>query len=463
MPCMETEKLSLRQLLAILSAGLFSFCGVLIETATNITFPTLMNEFNISTSTVQWMTTGNLLMLGILIPISSFLKRRFQLKKIFLVAGILFSIGLIVDIFAFNFTLLLCGRLIQGAGVGIALPMMYNIILEESPKRLLGLMMGCGSFVTAAAPAIGPTFGGVITQYLNWCFIFVCVLPIIIVAMIIGCFCMKNTKIDNQEQMDMLGFVAISIAFIFIICGFSNLDKIIQNPIQVGLYFIVGFGAIIYFGYRQLITKVPLIDFDIFKNKSFVFYTLAIMFLQMTTLGFGLLLPSFVQIVLKMSATDAGIVLLPGAIIGAVISPFGGIMLDKFMAKIPIMLGVFCSFVATLFFVILFRQLTYQMCMFLYFIYSLGIGLVVGNTITVALSQLSKKLQADGNATIQTLMQLSGGIGTSICAAILSFLQQGNNLVAGTKIGSLYVFIFLVITVLLVIGCQCIAFKGGKN
>ena len=152
-----------------------------------------------------------------------------------------------------------------------------------------------------------------------------------------------------------------------------------------------------------------------------------------------------------------------GLAIGAVISPFGGIMLDKFMAKIPIMLGVFCSFVATLFFVILFRQLTYQMCMFLYFIYSLGIGLVVGNTMTVALSQLSKKLQADGNAMIQTLMQLSGGIGTSICAAILSFLQQGNNLVAGTKIGSLYVFIFLVITVLLVIGCQCIAFKGGKN
>lgn len=77
-----------------------------------------------------------------------------------MIAGFLFSIGLIVDVFAQQFTLLLIGRFIQGAGVGIALPMMYNIILEESPERLLGLMMGCGSFVTAAAPAIGPTFGG---------------------------------------------------------------------------------------------------------------------------------------------------------------------------------------------------------------------------------------------------------------------------------------------------------------
>ena len=75
------EKLTIKQLFAILAAGLFSFCGVLIETATNITFPTLMNEFHISTSLVQWMTTGNLLMMGIMIPISSYLKRRFQTKK----------------------------------------------------------------------------------------------------------------------------------------------------------------------------------------------------------------------------------------------------------------------------------------------------------------------------------------------------------------------------------------------
>ena len=123
------EKLTIKQLFAILAAGLFSFCGVLIETATNITFPT---------SLVQWMTTGNLLMMGIMIPISSYLKRKFQTKKLFLIAGFLFSIGLIVDVFAQQFTLLLIGRFIQGAGVGIALPMMYNIILEESPERLLG-------------------------------------------------------------------------------------------------------------------------------------------------------------------------------------------------------------------------------------------------------------------------------------------------------------------------------------
>ena len=414
------EKLTIKQLFAILAAGLFSFCGVLIETATNITFPTLMNEFHISTSLVQWMTTGNLLMMGIMIPISSYLKRRFQTKKLFLIAGFLFSIGLIVDVFAQQFTLLLIGRFIQGAGVGIALPMMYNIILEESPERLLGLMMGCGSFVTAAAPAIGPTFGGIMTQYFTWRYIFICVLPVIVLA----------------------SFIAVALAFVSLIMGFSNLNQIVDDLVFVLGCFIIGIISLYYFTKRQLHIKNSLIRIEIFNHKGFTFHTLAIMFLQMTTLGYGLLLPTFVQIVLKQPATDAGVVLLPGAIVGAVFAPIGGLILDRLGAKKPIVLGLCCSFIATFCFLFFFKNLTYQSCILFYFIYSLGIGLIVGNTMTSAMSHLPKNLQADGNATLQTLMQLSGGIGTSITAAILAFVQQGINLYDGTNRGALFVLIF---------------------
>ena len=163
---------------------------------------------------------------------------------------------------------------------------------------------------------------------------------------------------------------------------------------------------------------------------------------QMTTLGYGLLLPTFVQIVLKQPATDAGVVLLPGAIVGAVFAPIGGLILDRLGAKKPIVLGLCCSFIATFCFLFFFKNLTYQSCILFYFIYSLGIGLIVGNTMTSAMSHLPKNLQADGNATLQTLMQLSGGIGTSITATILAFVQQGTNLYDGTNRGALFVLIF---------------------
>lgn len=460
---MEKEKITLKQIIAILSAGLFSFSGVVIETATNITFPTLMSEFHVSTSTVQWMTTGNLLMMGIFIPISSYLKKRFQTKHLFLVAGLLFTMGLLIDIFASSFLILLVGRLIQGIGVGIALPMMYNIILDESPKHLIGVMMGCGAFVTAAAPAIGPTFGGIMTQYLNWRFIFIGILPLIFLAIVLGAICIRENKVDKNVKLDVFGFIAIGLSFVLWMMGFSSLDKILETPILVVLYFVGGILSLIYFVYREIRIDAPLIQFSIFKEKGFIFHLLAVILLQMSTLGLGLLLPIYIQIVLEKSAGQAGVALLPGAVIGAVFAPVGGLILDRFGAKKPIVLGTGCSLLAVSLYILWFHALTYTMCTTFYFIYSLGIGLVVGNTMTCALSHLSKELQADGNATLQTLVQLSGGIGTSISAAMIAFSQKGQPLYEGTKYGCLYVFLLLGCVVVLVLINQMIAFKGGKK
>lgn len=456
------EHLSFKQLLAIICAGLFSFCGVLIETATNITFPTLMKEFHISTSLVQWMTSGNLLMMGILIPISPYLKKKFKTKKLFLIAGILFASGLMIDIFAGDFTILLIGRLIQGAGVGIALPMMYNIILQESPQRMLGTLMGVGAFITAAAPAVGPVFGGMMTQYFTWRYIFIFVLPFIILSCIVGYWCITNTEINQNERLDFIGYVYIALAFVCIVMASSLLDQILKATFKVLVLFLIGVTCLILFYKRQKQTEHPLIQIRILQNKSFVFHTLAIMFLQMTTLALGLLLPSFVQIVLHDSASQAGIVLLPGAIIGAIMSPVGGILLDKFGPKKPIGGGVACCFVSIVLYICLFKYLNFTLCLAIYFVYSLGIGLIVGNTMTCALGNLDEDVQPDGNATLQTLMQLSGGIGTSICATILSFLQSGVAIDVGTQRGALFVFVYLLLNIIIVLISQMIAFKGGK-
>ena len=126
---------------------MLSFCGVIVETALNITFPTLMREFNIKTATVQWMTTIYLLVVASVVPLSAYFKRSFKTKSLFLTANSLFLIGVAVDVFAPSFTLLLLGRVIQGAGVGIALPLMFNIILEQVPMSKIGAMMGVGRCV----------------------------------------------------------------------------------------------------------------------------------------------------------------------------------------------------------------------------------------------------------------------------------------------------------------------------
>lgn len=89
-------------------------------------------------------------------------------QKIFITANLLFIVGVSIDICAPDFPLLLLGRAIQGVGTGIALPLMFNIIMEQVPSQKIGMMMGFGNLITGIAPAVGPTFGGIIVSSLGW-------------------------------------------------------------------------------------------------------------------------------------------------------------------------------------------------------------------------------------------------------------------------------------------------------
>lgn len=119
-----------------------------------------MAEFGIGTSTVQWMTTAYLLVLAAIVPTSSYLNRRFPTKRIFVVAMCFYIAGIVCGFTAVSFPMLLCGRVLEGIGTGIALPLMFNIITEQAPLAHMGVMMGIGTLVTAMAPAVGPSVGG---------------------------------------------------------------------------------------------------------------------------------------------------------------------------------------------------------------------------------------------------------------------------------------------------------------
>lgn len=137
-------KIPKKVIAAIIATGIMSFCGVIVETAMNIAFPTLMREFQLSTNSVQWMTSIYLLIISIVVPLSAALKSSFKTKHLFLAANILFFCGLFIYALAPSFPVLILGRAIQGLGTGIALPLMFNIILEQVPRGKVGTMSPLG-------------------------------------------------------------------------------------------------------------------------------------------------------------------------------------------------------------------------------------------------------------------------------------------------------------------------------
>lgn len=137
-----------------------AFCTILNQTILSTAFPALMNAFNISTSTVQWLTTGFLMVNGIMIPISAYLSSRFNTRTLFVIAMSIFEIGTIMSWLAPSFAVLLSGRLIQAVGVGINMPLMQNIMLTIYLPEKRGAAMGINGLVIGLAPAIGPTLSG---------------------------------------------------------------------------------------------------------------------------------------------------------------------------------------------------------------------------------------------------------------------------------------------------------------
>ncbi len=440
------EKVSKKVIEAIIATGIMSFCGVVVETAMNVTFPTLMNEFKVNTSTVQWMTTGCLLVISLVVPLSAILKKKFYTKKIFLTANLLFILGSMIDILARHFSILLIGRMVQGLGTGLALPLMFNIILEKVPQNKMGLMMGIGSLITAIAPAIGPTYGGLIVNQLGWRYIFVLLLPILIISLIIGIKSIKQISKIEKVKVDFLSIMAIFFLFTGLIIGFSNLGSKSIFSLSVWCSWLLGIVGLLLLIHRSQITK-PLIDLMVFKNKKFAGHVVSFFLFQLCSLGISFILPNYIQLVNHQKAITAGLIVLPGALLGAILAPIGGQILDHFGARKPILIGTICSVIALSLFTALSQNLTLKSIILIYLLYMFGTGIAFGNIMTSGLENLILKQRSDGNAILTTLQQFAGAVGTSIVAAIIGQSQSNiqSNLAQATVNGSFHAFTLLLI------------------
>lgn len=341
----NTEKIPAKVVAAIVATGLMSFCGVIVETAMNATFPILMREFSITTNQVQWMTSIYLLLVAIVVPLSAILKSSYQTKTLFTVAN-----------------LLLVGRAIQGIGTGIALPLMFNIIMEQVPISRIGFMMGIGNLITGVAPAIGPTFGGIVASKLNWRWVFYSLIPLLIISFVLGEWGITQKSPIKKQQIDLFSMLMIVFMFCGFVTGFSNLGSQAFMTFSVGGALLIGILGMGLFAWRSLTLKEPILQLRLFRNKKFSGHVLGFFLTQLISLGFA----------------------------GAIFAPLGGRILDKFGARKPILIGTSLCLITLIAFTVSGRHLTNIFIAFVYILY-MG-GMCMGCVMTSALTVVGKAI-----------------------------------------------------------------------
>lgn len=446
----SSDKIPAKVFAAIVATGLMSFCGVIVETSMNIAFPTLMREFGVSTNVVSWMTSIYLLAISIIVPISAILKSSYKTKNLFLTANVLFLLGLIVDAIAPSFVFLLLGRVIQGIATGIALPLMFNIILEQVPKSKIGTMMGVGNLITGAAPALGPTFGGIVINSLGWRWVFYLLIPFIIISLLLGLWGIQQKSELVKQKIDVPGFLLIAIFFSGAIYGFSNLSS--GNILEIVLPLIFVVIAAILLVRRTKSLEHPLLKLDLLKNKYFAATVLGFFLIQMISLGNAFLLPNYIQLTNNSTAMTAGLLVLPAGAVGAIMGPIGGNLLDKHGARNVTLAGVYLMISELAIFAIFSRNMSNIFIMLVYILYMGGMGMILGNVMTYALSRIDKKWVTQGNAILSTVQQFAGAVGTSVTSAIVAVSQNAFHSKAGmpTAIGTQHAFIFLLIVAIII-------------
>ena len=308
-------------LISFLIAG---FIGLFSETALNMALGNLMQEFDVVSSTVQWITTGYLLTMGILIPVTALLIQWLTTRQLF-ITSVLFSIaGVVLSGMAPTFNVLLLGRIVQAIGTGLLIPLMFHTVLIIFPIEKRGLIMGAVGLVMMSAPAVGPAASGLIIEVLSWNWILWFILPFLLFTLVYGYIYVQNVTVLTKPKIDVLSIILSTLGFGGIVYGFSVAGhQGWASPIVIAAL-AIGLSSLIVFAIRQFKIDNPMLDLRTLQFPMFTLALLSVMATFMIILSTMILLPLYLQIGLGLTALTAGLVLMPGGAINGILSPVAG-------------------------------------------------------------------------------------------------------------------------------------------
>lgn len=418
----------LKRLPILIALVIGAFFSILNETLLNVAFHRLSLDLEVPYTTIQWLSTVYMLIVGILVPISALLVGWFTTRQMFIGALCLFTIGTFVCGIAFGFPQLLIGRMIQAVGAGLMLPVMMNTILFLYPPENRGAAMGSIGLVIMFAPAIGPTLGGIILDAMNWRWLFFLVLPFMVLSVLFAFVFLKNVSVLTRPKVDVLSIILSSLGFGGIVYGLSNLSGIAEQSqfhmILVYSALAVGFVSLVSFIIMQLRSNQPMLDFRVFKYPMFSMAIIIIIIAMMTLFSTLLLLPTYLQGALALSAFAAGLIMLPGGVLNGLFSPIAGKLFDKFGPRAMIIPGASLLVIIMYMFTQISTSTSALNIIILHSLLMIAISMIMMPVQTNAMNGLAMHHYPHGTAILNTLQQVAGAVGVALFFSIMASGQD---------------------------------------
>lgn len=410
--------------LAIVIAG--AFIAILNQTVLSPALPKLMEDFQITAGTAQWVTTIYLLVNGIMVPITAFLIDRYPTRKLFIISLLSFIVGTALTGGAPNFGILIIGRIFQAIGAGVQLPLVAVIPMIIFPVEKRGTAMGMAGIVMSCAPAVGPVVAGWIIDAFGWRMMFWSILPLAVILLIVSVVFLTNVGELKHPHLDIFSVVLSTLAFGGLLYGFSNASNMGWISPLVLLPLIIGAVALVWFIRRQFNIKEPLLELRVLKTPKFAYSAIIVTIINSALSAGSIVLPLYLQNVLGLSAFQTGMLMLPGAAASIIVSPLSGMLFDKFGPRVISIVGLLglTGALTGLAFIGPATPIPYLICV--YVLQSAGLTLANMPVNTWGLNALKNEYIAHGNAISNTGRQVGGSISTAIIVTIMTMVTTSH-------------------------------------
>ena len=432
------EKMSRESVTIISTLLVATFVVILNETIMNVALQRLMVDLQVDAPTVQWLSTGFMLTMAVVIPTTGFILQSLSTRAVFMLAMGLFASGTALAAVAPGFELLLLARIIQAGGTAIMLPLLMTTILTLVPLARRGAVMGNVSIAISVAPAMGPTVSGLILEHFTWRFMFVFVLPVALAALAIGAKYLTNIGETERTRLDFLSVILTVPAFGGLVYGLSQIGGGHGGQAGPGTTavaaLVIGVASLAVFVLRQVRlqkAEAPLLDLRAFNFRMFTVSVLLMVVAMMALFGGVILLPLYLQEVRGLGSLETGLALLPGGLAMGLLGPVIGRLFDK-VGPLPLTVSGSVLMVLSLWqFSMLDAGTAVAWIVTLHVGLSFGLALLFTPAFTTGLNPLPPHLYSHGSAIMSTTQQVAGAAGTALLVSIFAVVSAASGLVAG--------------------------------
>jgi EmrB/QacA subfamily drug resistance transporter len=396
-------------------------------TIVNVAIDTLGRDLHASLSTIQWVSTGYLLALAMVIPLTGWAVDRFGSKRMWMISLALFLGGSVLCASAWSAGSLVAFRVVQGIGGGLLLPLLQTILAQAAGPQRLGRLIAAIAVPALVAPIVGPVIGGLILDSLSWRWIFLVNVPVCAIALLLAWRYMPDPRAGGDHPLDWLGLALLSPGLAAIVYGFSEAGtrggfgggRVIA-PLTIGAVLVAAFAV------HSLRTRIqPLIDLRLFRQRSFT-ASASLMFLAgLSIFGAMLLLPLYYQQARGQSALDAGLLLAPQGVGLMVALPIVGRLTDRIGPRPIVLAGMALATLGTIPYTQVGPDTSELALGAALVIRGAGLGALFVPATTAAYHGLRNEAIPRATSAVRIFQQVGGSFGTALLAVILQHQAAG--------------------------------------